>query len=219
MWWQCCSILHCLSVISIVLTLAGVRPLTLLSKHVKQSTLSTHSALEWLPALVTLIINQLENNAWTFAKHLSPMVWWSKCHWALGKSFLSISARRPMAVCHCQQSLWDLKRRQSPQVPDRETKLVLLPSVTRKLPPLVSQWLWILHLWTIQGCPPAIWIQLCPLPHFTPDPRTRMQMYLRTTSTSLSLPQPPSTPPSHHPPATTTAPTTSVSASQSLAFV
>ena len=60
--------------ISVVLTLAGVRPLTLLSKHVKQSTLSTHSALEWLPALVTLIINQLENNAWTFAKHLSPMV-------------------------------------------------------------------------------------------------------------------------------------------------
>ena len=60
--------------ISVVLTLAGVRPLTLLSQHVKQSTLSTHSALEWLPALVTLIINQLENNAWTFAKHLSPMV-------------------------------------------------------------------------------------------------------------------------------------------------
>ena len=89
----------------------------------------------------------------------------------------------------------------------------------KKAASLVSQWLWILHLWTFQGCPPAIWIQLCPLPHLTPDPRTRMQMYLRTTSTPLSLLQPPSTPPSHHPPATTTAPTTSVSASQSLAFV
>ena len=65
---------------SVVLTLAGVRPLTLLSQHVKQSTLSTHFALEWLPALVTLITTQLENNVWTFAKLLSPMVWWSKCH-------------------------------------------------------------------------------------------------------------------------------------------
>ena len=66
------------------------------------------------------------------------------------------------------------------QVPDRGTKLVSLPSVTRKLLPLVSLWLWILHLWIYQGCPLAIWNQLCPLPHLTPHPRTRIQMFLRT---------------------------------------
>ena len=59
----------------------GVRPLTLLSQHVKHTALSTHYSLTWLPALVTMIItNQLESNAWTSARHPSPMDWWSKCH-------------------------------------------------------------------------------------------------------------------------------------------
>ena len=68
------------------------RPLTLLSHHVKQTALSTHYPLTWLPALVTMITNQLKSNAWTTARHLSPLVWWSKCHWALGQPLASISA-------------------------------------------------------------------------------------------------------------------------------
>ena len=50
------------------------------SQHVKHSALSTHCLLTWLPALVTMITNQSESNAWTSARHLSPLVWWSKCH-------------------------------------------------------------------------------------------------------------------------------------------
>ena len=70
-----------IKLISRVRPFDGVRPLTLLSQHVKHTALSTHYSLTWLSALVTMIItNQLESNAWTSARHPSPMDWWSKCH-------------------------------------------------------------------------------------------------------------------------------------------
>ena len=126
---------------------------------------------------------------------------------SIGTAF-SFNFCSAISACHCQQSLRNLKRKPSLLQHDRGTKLASLPSVTWRLPPLVSQWLWILHLWTCQRWSPAKGNQLCPLPHLIPDPSIRMQMFLRTPSTPPSLPLPPLTPWSHPLPTTTTTPTT-----------
>ena len=120
-----------------------------------------------------------------------------------------------MATCHCQQSLRNLKRKPSLLLHDKGTKLASLPSVTRRLPLLVSLWLRILHLWTSQRCTPAKRNQPCPRPHLISDPRIRSQMFLRTPSTSPFLPLPSLTPPSHPLLTMTAAPAASVFAWQS----
>ena len=174
-----------------VRTFARVRPLTLLSQHAKQATATLTPSLKWLPALVTLITNQLEGNAWISAKHLSPVVWSWKCHWASGHLLGSTFARNP-----CQHSLINLKK-PSPLLHDDGIKLVSLPSATGRLSPLVSMRLRILLLWTFQRGTPATRIQLCLLPHLISDPRIRTQMFLRTPTTPPFLPLPSSTRQTH----------------------
>ena len=90
--------------ISCSLSSARVRGLTLLLKHVKQTTLAPHKSLEWPSGTVMMIFSRLGDNAWKFARHLSPAVWLSECHWALELAFLLISARKAKTtICLRQQ--------------------------------------------------------------------------------------------------------------------
>ena len=186
-WWN-------MTATSWVRTFARVRPLTLLSQHVKQATLTP--SLKWLPALVTLTTNQLEDNAWISARRLSPGVWLWTCHWASGQHLGSTFARNPIAAFHCQH-LWRNLKRPNPLLRDKGIMLVSLPSATGSLSPLVSLWPRILLLWTSQRGTPATRIQLCLLPHLISDPRIRTQMFSRTPLTPLFLPLPSSTPRTH----------------------
>ena len=135
--------------ISCSLSSARVRGLTLLLQHVKQTTLAPHKSLEWPSATVMMIFSRLGDNAWKFARHLSPAVWLSECHWALELAFLLISARKAKTnIC---------LRHQIERKPKRPNLLLHYGEINKKAT-LSSQplhWFWT-HLFRTSQRWPAI---------------------------------------------------------------